>query len=59
MEVLKTWFEKFEKCLPKTGLVADLLKAAEVGTGVERVYIAGGAIVVVALWLMFGWGGMY
>lgn len=57
MEALKIWFEKFEKCLPKSGLLADLLNAAEVGTGVERVYIAAGAIVTVVLWLMFGWGG--
>ena len=57
MEVLKSYLEKFEKCLPKSGLLADLLNAAEVGTGVERVYIAAVAIVTVVLWLMFGWGG--
>eukprot|EP00088_Acartia_fossae_P002539 TRINITY_DN11030_c0_g2_i1.p1 TRINITY_DN11030_c0_g2~~TRINITY_DN11030_c0_g2_i1.p1 ORF type:complete len:187 (+),score=42.92 TRINITY_DN11030_c0_g2_i1:40-600(+) len=48
--------EKLNKFLNQPGVVSDLMKIAEEKTGVQRLYIAYGAIGLVVLWLAFGYG---
>nr|ALS04697.1 receptor expression-enhancing protein 5-like protein [Pseudodiaptomus poplesia] len=48
--------DKLIKILNQPGPVGDAFTVAEKKTGVQKVYIAYGALVVIALWLAFGYG---
>lgn len=45
-----------EKKLNEKNKFTDYLAQAEAKTGVKRLYLVGGAVGVLSLWLVFGYG---
>ncbi|KAJ8029393.1 Receptor expression-enhancing protein 5 [Holothuria leucospilota] len=50
---------KLDKALYEKNAFTDVLQTIEDKTGVKRIYIVGGAIAVVALWLIFGYAAAF
>ncbi|XP_057374148.1 receptor expression-enhancing protein 5-like [Daphnia carinata] len=54
--VLERLVQRFQKVLSEPGMINDLLTIAENNTGVDRIYIAPGAIGFLAVYLVVGFG---
>lgn len=48
--------DKLIAALNQPGFISDIFKSAEKKTGVQRLYLAYGAITLIVLWLAFGFG---
>ncbi|XP_012660048.1 receptor expression-enhancing protein 6 [Otolemur garnettii] len=49
-------YQRFERFLGQKNLVTDALGALEAKTGVEKRYLAAGAVTLLSLYLLFGYG---